>query len=87
MKPFAFSRTMPPAHYSRAPMAATTPAAIPISGPNLAPAPPVGVVVAAAAVLVGGAVVEAAEEDELDAPAPAFTVVGSRVPHFGVLQL
>ena len=68
-------------------MAATTPAANPISGKNLAPAPPVAVGVAAAAVLVAACVVEAAEEDETAAPAPALTVVGSRVPHFVALQL
>lgn len=69
-------------------MAATTPAANPISGINLATAAPVAdVVAAAAAVLVAGGVVEAAAEEETAAPAPAFTVVGSRVPHFVVLQL
>ncbi|KAL8795449.1 MAG: hypothetical protein Q9195_002038 [Heterodermia aff. obscurata] len=57
-------------------MAATTPAANPISGINLATAAPVADGVAAAAVLVAGGVVEAAAEEETDAPAPDFTVVG-----------
>lgn len=69
-------------------MAATTPTAKPISGINLTPAPVVGVAAGAAVpVAVDAAVLDEAAEEVEAAPAPAFTELGSRLPHLVSLQL
>lgn len=73
--------------YNKTPIAATTPAAKPISGINLTPAPVVPVAAGAATVVVDAAVLDAAAEEVEAAPAPSFTDFGSRSPHLVFLQL
>ena len=73
------------AFYSKTPIAATTPAAKPISGRNLAPAPGLADGEAAAVAVSDGAAVLDAAAEEVEAGA-CLTSFASSVPHAGSLH-